>query len=174
MVLCSNNHEGLVVLVTASHYIDFFWCVPFGHDTFKFQSVDHDRGCGDCYVIGIVHENGGSPTAKENTLGLSDRRFGKPEQLDWVTAMTEINRKDETYVHYGNESTLVWVYGVLCLIVRIGKAGERLAYPTVAALNKARSLRAVSPESLLEWDGDWGEDENEDDDDEGASDILYY
>jgi hypothetical protein len=121
-------------------------------------------------VVGIVYENGGSPTAKENTLGLGDRRFGKPEQLDWVTPMTEINRKNETYVHYGNESTLIWVYGVLCLIVRIGKAGERLAYPTVAALNKARSLRVVSPEPLLEWGGGWGEDEDEEEDDD--SDIL--
>ena len=29
---------------------------------------------------------------------------------------------------YGNEATLDWIYGDVCLVVRIGKAGDRLAY----------------------------------------------
>jgi hypothetical protein len=59
------------------------------------------------------------------------------EKLEWVTPVTEFNRQESAYLHYGNDSSLGWAYGDVCLIVRIGKAGDRLAYTTVAELRKA-------------------------------------
>jgi hypothetical protein len=60
------------------------------------------------------------------------------EQVEWVTPVTSLNRQESAYVHYGNEATLEWAYGDVCLIVRIGKAGDRLAYVTDADIKKGR------------------------------------
>jgi hypothetical protein len=64
--------------------------------------------------------------------------------LEWVTPMTEFNQQEDAYPRYGIEApTVRWVYGHVCLVVRIGKDGDRLAYTTVAELDKAykRCLR---------------------------------
>jgi hypothetical protein len=61
---------------------------------------------------------------------------GNRELLEWVTPVTEFNRKKGAYLHYGNDSAVGWAYGDVCLIVRIGRAGNRLAYTTVAELRK--------------------------------------
>ena len=93
-------------------------------------------------VVGIAYMNGGFPVTNENSVGMeSSDRYGKPEQLDWVTPVTSFNCKKDAFVHYGNEASLKWVYGDVCLVVRIGKAGERLNYQTVAALDGVRSRR---------------------------------
>ena len=65
--------------------------------------------------------------------------YAMTEEVEWVTPMTAINQKEDAYIHYGNESTLDFIYGEVCLVVRIGKAGDRLAYPTVAELKRRRS-----------------------------------
>ena len=52
------------------------------------------------------------------------------EPVEWVSPLTTYNRQEGAYASYGNEPTLNWVYGDVCMIVRIGKAGDRLAYPT--------------------------------------------
>ena len=62
---------------------------------------------------------------------------GPPEWLEWVTPLLELNRQD---CYYGGSQCRPGVYlahGYLCLIVRIGMAGDRMAYPTVAELKEA-------------------------------------
>ena len=55
-----------------------------------------------------------------------------PEQLAWVTPRLPVNRqKDSCPSLYGG-----WLTWNVCLVVRIGMAGERLVYPTVAELNR--------------------------------------
>ncbi len=56
------------------------------------------------------------------------------QELHWVTPVTTFNRQSSAYVTYGNEASLGLAYGDVCLIVRIGKAAERLAYTTVTQL----------------------------------------
>ena len=56
--------------------------------------------------------------------------------VHWVTPVTTFNRQSSAYVACGNESSLGLAYGDVCLIVRIGKAGDRLSYPTVALLKE--------------------------------------
>jgi hypothetical protein len=63
--------------------------------------------------------------------------LGDRELLEWVTPVTEFNRQKGAYLHYGNDSSLEWAYGDVCLVVRIGKAGDRMAYTTVAELKEA-------------------------------------
>ncbi len=65
--------------------------------------------------------------------------WGEPvvhEALHWVTPVTTFNRQSSTYAAYGNNASLGLAYGDVCLIVHLGKAGERLAYPTVAQLKE--------------------------------------
>ncbi len=61
---------------------------------------------------------------------------GVDEALHWVTPVTTFNRQSSAYAAYGNNASLGLAYGDVCLIVRLGKAGERLAYPTVAQLKE--------------------------------------
>jgi hypothetical protein len=57
------------------------------------------------------------------------------ETAEWVTPVTVYNRQ-ETVVSNWDKQELK-AYGDVCMIVRIGKAGDRLAYPTVAQVQKA-------------------------------------
>ncbi|KAI0291798.1 hypothetical protein B0F90DRAFT_335279 [Multifurca ochricompacta] len=68
----------------------------------------------------------------------SKEKWANPEKVHWVTPVMEFNRQEGSYATYGNSPELKLVYGYLCLVVRIGKAGERLAYPTIAQLQKER------------------------------------
>ena len=56
--------------------------------------------------------------------------------VHWVTPVTTFNRQSSAYVAYGNDASLGLAYGDVCLISRIGKADDRLSYPTVAQLKE--------------------------------------
>ena len=84
----------------------------------------------------IIHREGGIFVTRGSGVTELDEQFGMPERVAWVTPMTELNRQEEQY-EVRNERRLELVYGDVCLVVRIGKAGDRLAYPTVAEVNKA-------------------------------------
>jgi hypothetical protein len=106
--------------------------------------IDFDEGLplddGDD-LVDIAQKEGGILVAQGGTnrgdaIEL-DERFDSPELLEWVTPMTTFNRQVDAYSTYGEKNLeLRWVYGYVCLIVRIGKARDRLAYPTVAELNE--------------------------------------
>jgi len=91
------------------------------------ESVEGD---GD-YVIGMVYRNGGI-FVTQGGAGAESDVYGMPERVEWVTPMTEFNCQKQAYAAHGNDYSLDWGYGHVCLVVRIGKAGDRLAYPTVA------------------------------------------
>jgi hypothetical protein len=88
-------------------------------------------------LVDILLMEGGIVVSREGEEIENDPRIGVPEQLEWVTPVTEFNRRIDAFPSYGDEPTLNWVYGDVCLVVRIGKAGDRLAYPTVTELDKA-------------------------------------
>jgi hypothetical protein len=79
------------------------------------------------------------------------------DHMEWVTPMTKFNRQKDVYPSYGNEVSLTWAYGDVCLVVRIGKAGERLGYTTVSELNGGAVDDSVDEEEE--------EDEEEDEED---------
>jgi hypothetical protein len=54
-----------------------------------------------------------------------------PEPMEWVTPRTTYNHKED-----GDNLWRYPISGDACMIVRIGKAGDRLAYPTVAQIEK--------------------------------------
>ena len=53
------------------------------------------------------------------------------ETVEWVTPPETLNRKGSAFATYERVPALNVAYGDVCLVVRIGKAGERLAYPRV-------------------------------------------
>jgi hypothetical protein len=91
-------------------------------------------------LVEFLHSEGGIVVSRERERlrEQGESLYATAEQVEWVTPMTTINRKEDAYIYYGNESTLDFVYGEVCLVVRIGKAGDRLAYPTAAELEKRR------------------------------------
>jgi hypothetical protein len=80
----------------------------------------------------IVRQDGG-----ENSVNDDYYHSRNHEVVEWVTPVTVYNRQKGAYVYLGNEASLGWAYGDVCMMVRIGKAGDRLGYPTVAQVKKA-------------------------------------
>jgi hypothetical protein len=90
----------------------------------------------------LQNEQGGIRVCQDGAEIFEDcycHRCGSIETVEWVTPMTVYNRQKEAFVSYddGNELSLNWAYGNVCMIVRIGKAGDRLAYPTVTQVKNA-------------------------------------
>ncbi|KAF8493964.1 hypothetical protein F5888DRAFT_701539 [Russula emetica] len=84
----------------------------------------------------VVHMEGGVLVHPEGApIGWDDISEG----VEWVTPVTEFNRqKDAVTIGYaGDDPVMDWAYGDVCLVVRVGKAGDRLAYPTVAQMERA-------------------------------------
>jgi hypothetical protein len=88
-------------------------------------------------LLSAVQEQGGIPVREAGEMHGSE----DAEPVEWVTRLTPYNRQKGAFASYGNEPTLNWAYGDVCMIVRIGKVGDRLAYPTDALLDKVYKLR---------------------------------
>jgi hypothetical protein len=102
--------------------------VEFGH------VQDEDK------LVDIACWEGGSRVGPEGYLEPSYHAATVP--MEWVTPMTEFNEQEDAYPTYNDDEeeitqSMEWVYGNVCLVVRIGKAGERLKYRTVVDLQKA-------------------------------------
>ena len=93
------------------------------------------------YIDEVVFMEGGILAHPEGTQFETDLfpEMGVREGVEWVTPVTEFNRQSDavTRGYAGNEPAMEWAYGDVCLVVRIGEAGDRLAYRTVSQLEKA-------------------------------------
>jgi hypothetical protein len=97
-----------------------------------FSTGDYSDEFAD--IVQTVREKGGIVVDQECwELDPADYN-GKnmPEEtVEWVTPVATFNRKGCAFVTYGNAPALNVAHGDVCLVVRIGEAGERLAYPRV-------------------------------------------
>ncbi len=107
---------------------------------------DSDGDVGD--ITKVIREEGGIVVQQEGWSRLPpsprERKEMPEETVEWVTPVTTFNRKGSAFPAYGNSPTLKVVYGDVCLVVRIGKAGERLAYPRVRPKDAGDSANAYS------------------------------
>ena len=88
-------------------------------------------------IIKAIRCEGGIVVCKEGWEIDPKRGYESPEKIEWATPVTTFNRQKGTYTALdGSKATVQVEYADLCLFVRIGKAGERLAYPTVSQLRK--------------------------------------
>jgi hypothetical protein len=97
--------------------------------------IDFYDVCGEETFLDIVQGRGGIPVCRDDGK-MDDFDDTDPEHVEWVTPLTMYNRQEGAFASYGNEPTLNWAYGDVCMIVRIGKAGDRLAYPTVTQVER--------------------------------------
>jgi len=117
-------------------YLLYEWQPP-RMDSTEGGLIDHPIRFGDYDPVDItkmIRRSGGfvvcrDPDSYLNQVGAYER----PEKIEWVTPKTTINEQESAYTDYQKDE-LAFVYGDLCLVVRVGKAGERLAYPTSAQL----------------------------------------
>ena len=89
-------------------------------------------------ITRIVREEGGVVVCREEWEIDEECGYENSERVEWVTPVTTFNRKKGAWATYGNEPMLEVAYADLCLFVRIGKAGERLVYPSGSQLEKER------------------------------------
>ena len=93
---------------------------------------------GVALAVDVVQAQGGVPVRQDGgSMYGSGPDFDYPEPVEWVTPLTTYNRQEGAFVTHANRPALNWAYGDVCMIVRIGKAGDRLAFPTVAQVKRA-------------------------------------
>ena len=89
-------------------------------------------------VSEIAQAEGGILVRQDDGRIYKDSNSGPdPEPIEWVMPMTTYSRKDDVFVSRFDTMQMSWAHGDLCMIVRIGKAGDRLAYPTVVQVKMA-------------------------------------
>ena len=106
----------------------------------EFEFIDDVKGDTVCSFIqgegGIpVRQDGGEIDYYDQYSGLyyDEDYLKNPEPVEWVTPITAYNRVEGVYATCA-KSRMNSIHGDACMIVRIGKAGDRLAYPTVAQI----------------------------------------
>ena len=62
----------------------------------------------------------------ENQLEDTGEAMKLPEVV-WVTPITTFNRTESSYMAYGNEPSVGYLYGDVCLIVEVRQSGSRMA-----------------------------------------------
>ena len=105
------------------------------------EVIDFDDAYEDESVLDIVQREGGILVCQNGRETDCDFEFENLELVEWVTPLTTYNRQEGAFASSGNEPSLNWVYGDVCMIVRIGKVGDRLAYPRVAQLKRVYRQR---------------------------------
>jgi hypothetical protein len=105
------------------------------------ESYDNDEESD----LGIVRREGGIPVRQSGGVSKNGCYYRDeledPEPLEWVTPLTAHNLRQDALMVYGNDAELSWVYGDVCMVVRIGKAGDRLAFPTVAEVKRVHEQK---------------------------------
>jgi hypothetical protein len=91
-------------------------------------------------VLKILQGEGGIPVRRDG--GKMPARedydeYENAEPVEWITPPTSYNRQEDAFLTYGNEAMVNCVYGDVCIVVRIGKADDRLAFPSAAEVKGA-------------------------------------
>ena len=124
-------------------YLFYEWTTPndFPEAAVIDEVMDFNESFDEQAVVDIIkhiRREGGIVVCEEGWEIDPEKGYENPEKIEWVTPVTTFNQQKGSYVTYGNEPSVEMAYADLCLFVRIGKAGERLAYPTVSQLEKER------------------------------------
>ena len=102
-------------------------------------------------ITRFVRDEGGIVVYQEG-WGIDPKvGYENPEKVDWVTPVTTFNRVKDEYAMYRNKPSVGVTYSDVCLFVRIGKAGERLVYPTVSQLEKERNREPHTSQFWQRW-----------------------
>ncbi|KAK7687684.1 hypothetical protein QCA50_008900 [Cerrena zonata] len=64
--------------------------------------------------------------------------------IHWATPLSEFGNVEREYPAYGNEPSLAYAYGCICLLVAVGPYGEREATHKILPLNQKPVVKKVS------------------------------
>ncbi|KAI0277142.1 hypothetical protein BGY98DRAFT_1107893 [Russula aff. rugulosa BPL654] len=81
--------------------------------------------------------SGGIPVRQDGGKMNDASEIKDLELVEWVTPLTTYNQQEAAFTTYGHKAGLKWAYGDVCMIVRIGKAGDRLAFPAAGKVKRA-------------------------------------
>ncbi|KAF8636168.1 hypothetical protein AX17_003740 [Amanita inopinata Kibby_2008] len=66
---------------------------------------------------------------RSNGAEMIEHRGGKVAfEVNWVTEPTSLNHEENAFPTYGNEASIDYSYHNICMIVRVGKPGQRTAF----------------------------------------------
>jgi hypothetical protein len=116
-------HEGMIV----GRVVNFDMFLDLDEEESLHKYIQADGGV-------LVRQDGGGLLYDDPYSVLDYDKF--PEPMEWVTPMTTYNRKEGRYATL-DKLRMHSTYGDACMIVRIGRVGDRLVYPTVAQIEKA-------------------------------------
>jgi hypothetical protein len=102
-------------------------------------------------ITNVVRQAGGIAVCQEGWGIDPEDGYENPEKVEWVTPVTTFNRKEGTFATYDGKPHLEVTHADLCLFVRIGKAGERLVYPTVSQLKKEWERESQHTSGFCRW-----------------------
>ncbi|KAK0219383.1 hypothetical protein EDD85DRAFT_1028980 [Armillaria nabsnona] len=86
-----------------------------------------DRGQWELDYLDTELQSRGTLISATQDWAWSPRRSTTFPEIVWITPLTTFNRMDSNYVRYGNEASMGYLYGDVCLIVKVGKPGNRAA-----------------------------------------------
>jgi hypothetical protein len=118
--------------------------IDIAHGAIVEELIVFDDNYYEQTIFDIVQAKGGILVRQDGRkkLGKYDGYDSKDfEPVEWVTPLTQYNRQEGAFASYGNEPTMNWAYGDVCMVIRIGKANDRLAYPTTAQVKRAQEQR---------------------------------
>ena len=112
---------------------------------FNEASLDGDEADGIHHFIQVeggipVRQDGGEYdySGPSSFLHYNHEYFKDLEPIEWATPITKYVREERVYETITDKETMKpRMYGNPCMIVRIGKVGDRLGYPTVSQSGKA-------------------------------------
>ena len=119
-------HEGMII----DKAIDFYMFLDLEEEESVHKYIRDEGGI-------LVRQDGGKILYDDPYNDFDDPEI--PEPMEWATPRTTYNRKEGIYATL-DKLRMHSIYGDACMIVRIGKAGDRLAYPTVAQIKEAYKL----------------------------------
>ena len=99
-------HDGAVLL---DHFAD----LGLEHEQVESRLVDYleEQEEGQ-----IIYNFGERPVYEDSESAIP---------IVWVKPLAESNTFTSAYMHYGNEATLAYAYGEICLVATVPPAGER-------------------------------------------------
>jgi hypothetical protein len=77
-------------------------------------------------IVELLREEYGGIVLRPGRYGT----IGDVTEVQWVTPLTTLTSVESEYIAYGNEASLDYLYGNVCLIVEVGKPGKREKLPT--------------------------------------------
>lgn len=101
--------------VLLNHFADF------GPEEIESSLTEHLEEFSDGQVI----YNFGEDPPRSDDYDSDEEPDKTPTPIVWVKPLAETNAFTSPYVHYGNEATLSYAYGEICLVATVRPAKER-------------------------------------------------